>query len=218
MLGKKSRGQVLTDFLLSDEHPVAYIKRRVASDVESFNGFNVVCGDVRLAMGGGPCAWYFGTHHEACDPVPLLPGRVYGLSNAVLDSPWCKVERGKAAFQELAEKGEASNDEILAIMHDQNTLDEDDPRLPSTGVSPRSESAFSSIFVANRGHEFNTLCTCVLSASLPPPAAHAPISVDFSEWTYPSADPATSEFTSASFQVAAPACETKTHVTTSPSS
>lgn len=204
MLGKKSRGQVLTDFLQSSEHPYDYLKR-VAEDVDSFNGFNVLCGDLQLAAGGGPCAWYFGTHHSATEPLPLERGRVYGLSNAVLDEPWHKVELGKQMFTDLAKQETVTEEEILCVMRNQDGLEEEDPRLPDTGVSPRSESAFSSIFVRNRGIDFNTRCTCILSAAPCSEAgAGASFQVSFSEWTYPDAHPERFEHTSTSFTCGVP--------------
>ena len=80
-------------------------------------------------------------------PQPLSPG-VYGLSNAMLDTPWPKVNHRISAFaQALAmDNGQLKNtDQYLKLLAD--THHASDNELPSTGVSREWEKALSPAFI-----------------------------------------------------------------------
>mmetsp|Transcript_17045 Transcript_17045/g.24097 ORF Transcript_17045/g.24097 Transcript_17045/m.24097 type:complete len:160 (-) Transcript_17045:180-659(-) len=94
-----------------------------------------------------------------------MPGRIYGLSNALLDTPWPKVERGKELFEQLlireeqqkvkknsnstADNNNSSlkqfHEKLQTILHD--TIQPPTNILPNTGIGLRSERHLSSIFV-----------------------------------------------------------------------
>jgi len=50
-------------------------------------------------------------------PRTLAPG-IYGLSNALLDSPWSKVIRSKAALKELIRHGKVNETELFRLLDD----------------------------------------------------------------------------------------------------
>jgi uncharacterized protein with NRDE domain len=77
----------------------------------------------------------------------LAPG-VYGLSNAMLDTPWPKVNHRVAAFaQTLAmDQGQLKNaDQYLKLLADNHVAS--DHELPNTGVNRDWEKALSSAFI-----------------------------------------------------------------------
>ena len=77
----------------------------------------------------------------------LSPG-VYGVSNALLDTPWPKVNHRVAAFaQTLAmDSGELKNaDHYLRILAD--THEASPQELPNTGVNKEWEKALSATFI-----------------------------------------------------------------------
>jgi uncharacterized protein with NRDE domain len=93
----RSRGDLTRDFLLGTQSPADYLQA-VAARAHEYLGFNLLLGD-------GESLWYL---HAAPDSRPefdaLQPG-IYGLSNAALDVPWPKVERGRQWMAQLLEDG-----------------------------------------------------------------------------------------------------------------
>jgi uncharacterized protein with NRDE domain len=80
-------------------------------------------------------------------PAPLAAG-VYGLSNAMLDTPWPKVNHRVAAFAQVLamDHGQLkSADQYLKVLAD--THHASDHELPSTGVSKEWEKALSPAFI-----------------------------------------------------------------------
>lgn len=95
--------------------PLEYLRHAVAPVRDAYNGFNLVVGDLKA----GEFA-YVGNRGAAAAASPLTlsstsgveggvgvnsddcgsGGVVYGLSNATLDTPWPKVEVGKARLRE----------------------------------------------------------------------------------------------------------------------
>jgi uncharacterized protein with NRDE domain len=93
-------------------------------------------------------------------PQPLAPG-VHGLSNHLLNSPWPKVERGKAGLLDLLA---APSDQLVpGLFH----LLEDrtppaDHLLPDTGVGREWERTLATAFIRAPG--YGTRCTTVVLA------------------------------------------------------
>jgi uncharacterized protein with NRDE domain len=84
-----SRGALVSDFLIGPARaPLDYLAS-IAPRAAQYNGFNLLVGDwTRREL-----AWF--SNRDPHTPLLLGPG-VYGLSNALLDTPWPKVERKKA--------------------------------------------------------------------------------------------------------------------------
>jgi uncharacterized protein with NRDE domain len=110
---------------------------------------------------------------------PLSPG-IYGLSNALLDTPWPKVKRGKELLEQLlqreqhqtaAHSNNDSNDkgtdnlslqqlheELMIILTDTHRP-ANDSSLPNTGIGLENERFLSSIFIPRgmfMGKEYGT--------------------------------------------------------------
>jgi len=90
---------------------------------------------------------------------------VYGVSNHLLDTPWPKVERTKAAFRRWCGKDGMRDDEgddlepVLALLHD--TERAPDAELPATGVTLERERMLSAPFIV--GADYGTRCSTVLT-------------------------------------------------------
>jgi uncharacterized protein with NRDE domain len=131
-----SRGELVRDYLYGEECPAAYLEQ-IAAKADQYNGFSLIFGD---------------TSHLYCFSnrgclMELSPG-LYGLSNHLLDTPWPKVERGKAALAALLAGSEYPDvKEILGILS--NREKPDDNLLPETGVGLEWERILSSIFIAS---------------------------------------------------------------------
>jgi len=131
-----SRG-LLVPAVLSDESGIAPALERVRSAAARHNGFNL--------LGGTPAgaAWMSNRSPD----VKALGRGTYGLSNALLDSPWPKLVRTKAAFADWLARGEADTEPLFAALaHRALAADAD---LPSTGVALEWERRLSAPFIVS---------------------------------------------------------------------
>ena len=139
-----SRGHLVADFLTGTSSPADYV-RTIADNAAQFNGFNLIAGEL---LGANAALWYFG-HRPGTDgdtvPEALAPG-VYGLSNALLDTPWPKVVRTTVGLTTL-KATEARVPAFLELLSDPTQADDRD--LPSTGVPLAWERTLSAAFIVS---------------------------------------------------------------------
>ena len=136
--GKFSRGDLVGDFLKFDvpvEDYLHEIKRRAAD----FSGFNLLAGEIDAEH------QIVGYYSNREDQVKILAPGVYGLSNHLLDTPWRKVEKGKAAILKLLETSVFEREKFFEILRDKTLADDAD--LPDTGVGFEYERLLSAIFI-----------------------------------------------------------------------
>ncbi len=157
----RSRGDLLREALLANTPPADFFRERAAEGAE-YNGFNILTVDL-----GSPGAnlVYF-TNSDAHAPegrVDVLGPGVYGISNALLDTPWPKVRRAKAGLATLIEREanapERLLDGLLELMGD--TTRAPDAELPDTGVGLEFERLLAPIFIP--GDRYGTRSTTVLA-------------------------------------------------------
>lgn len=101
----RSRGHLVTQFLESELSPRDYI---ATIDEDAYAGFNLIVGAV------GETAYLSNREDGTRD---LGPG-IYGLSNALLDGPWHKVESSKARLAALIDGAEVSGPALMRLMDD----------------------------------------------------------------------------------------------------
>lgn len=109
----RSRGELPLAWLDGDDSAGACLAR-IAARRDDYAGFNLLLGD-RDGL------WYYSNAATGEDPRRLAPG-VYGLSNAVLDTPWPKVELGKARMRELM-SGPVDHRALLGVVQDRELAD-----------------------------------------------------------------------------------------------
>ncbi len=146
----RSRGELVREFLLGDEAPPVYAARR-AAEGRYYGGFNLLAGDLNA-----------GTLHylsnRGSGPKPVPPG-IHGVSNALLDTPWPKVRRLKAAL--ATDQGDPGA--LCALLFDAllDTRPAADAELPHTGIGRDRERFLSPPFIT--GEEYGTrACTVLL--------------------------------------------------------
>lgn len=143
-----SRGLLVSNFLCGDRAPRSYLAE-VASRGALHNGFNLLLSD------RDELAYY---NNRSGEVRTLSPG-LYGISNDRLDTPWPKVESGKAALAAiLARPGAVEPEAILEMLGDRALPP--DRRLPDTGVGLERERLLASIFIASP--DYGTRCSNVL--------------------------------------------------------
>lgn len=143
-----SRGALVARFLAGTDEPEAHLAS-VSANGPRYRGFNLIAGDssslVYISNRGGRTI--------------RIPTGVHGLSNHLLDTPWPKVERGKAGLLSLIQGGgELLAEALLALMADETAPADND--LPDTGVGLVAERMLSPMFIRASG--YGTRSTTVL--------------------------------------------------------
>jgi uncharacterized protein with NRDE domain len=149
----RTRGELSLHYLTGQHKPHTYIQEN-AKRFEQYNGFNLLMADLsdpdnaemhwvsnRLMMGQN-------IRPRKVFPEQALAPGVYGLSNAMLDTPWPKVNHRVAAFaQTLAmDSGQLKNsDHYLRVLAD--THEASPQELPNTGVNKDWERVLSAAFI-----------------------------------------------------------------------
>jgi uncharacterized protein with NRDE domain len=149
----RTRGELSLMYLTNSERPREFIEGN-AKRFQQYNGFNLLMADLsdpenaemhwvsnRMMMGQN-------IRPRKVFPEQALAPGVYGLSNAMLDTPWPKVNHRVAAFaQTLAmDQGQLKNaDQYLKLLADNHVAS--DHELPNTGVNRDWEKALSSAFI-----------------------------------------------------------------------
>ena len=143
----RSRGELVIEFLAGTATPRSFLED-VAARASRYNGFNLFAGDGREL-------WYFSSREARARPVE--PG-VHGLSNHVLDEPWPKVVRGRAAMERaLGDRDPAPR--LFDLLSDPHGAP--DEALPSTGVGLEWERRLAAPLIA--GDDYGTRCSSVLA-------------------------------------------------------
>lgn len=133
--GELSRGDLVADFLRSDDRIEEYLAR-VAPKAQLYSGFNLLAGHA-----GGDI--YYLSNRPG-DMRRLDPG-IYGLSNHLLNTAWPKVTNGLARFEQLVAADSISIEDSFELLPDETLAADAD--LPETGVGIERERLLSSIFI-----------------------------------------------------------------------
>ena len=132
-----SRGLLVSDFLSGTESPKHYLDN-IKTTGHRYNGFNLLLGD-RSGL------FYYS--NKGNNIQKLQPG-FYGLSNHLLDTPWPKIEKGKAALEALLEGGDKIDlEDVFHVLADRSYPPDD--QLPNTGVDRDWERVLSPLFITS---------------------------------------------------------------------
>jgi uncharacterized protein with NRDE domain len=149
----RTRGELTAKYLTQKKTIDEFIVANQKSFMQ-YNGFNLLTADLSDPE-HAKLAWISNRiligdkirHRKTINPVNIQAG-IYGLSNAMLDTPWPKVRSGVAHFaQAIAmDQGKLTHPEHYLKFLNQAALFPD-AELPSTGVSMEWERALSPIFI-----------------------------------------------------------------------
>jgi uncharacterized protein with NRDE domain len=92
----------------------------------------------------------------------FLPPGIHGLSNALLNTPWPKVERLKQAFAGLVKDPVPQPERLFDLLLDRSVAPDD--RLPDTGLDVARERDLSPAFIAMPG--YGTRCSTLLMVDM----------------------------------------------------
>jgi len=148
--GAPSRGALVTRALVETATPLACIGA-IVGDAQAYNGFNLLVGDTTSAAWGS---------NRAPAARALTPG-VHGISNAILDAPWPKVARTKAALDAWCARDADDVDALFAVLADRTRTP--DAELPRTGVSLEWERRLSSPFIVGEEVGYGTRSSTIVT-------------------------------------------------------
>jgi uncharacterized protein with NRDE domain len=135
-----SRGHLVSNFLTGGLSPKSYLEK-LTETAADYAGFNLLVGDAHGL-------WYFSNRRPGIQE--LKPG-VYGLSNHLLDTPWPKLSRARAAFEAiLGNQAEIGINDLIGILTDRKSVP--DKALPQTGIELALERLLATVFVISPGY------------------------------------------------------------------
>jgi uncharacterized protein with NRDE domain len=144
-----SRGRLVRDFLAGTAAPLDYLTG-LAGQVGRWLPYNLLVG----AGGQLDCMGSLDARVQ-----PLAAG-VHGLSNHLIDTPWPKVEQGRARLEGLlAERDQEALEASLFALLGERVIAPDE-HLPDTGVGLARERALSANMIVDP--VYGTRCASVL--------------------------------------------------------
>lgn len=146
----RSRGELVSGFLLSDTNAMTYLSD-VASRGQDYNGFSILVHD------GDTLACF---SNRGGEPEVVPPG-VHGLSNHLLDSPWPKVEQGKLDLLELLVRDALAPEHMLSLLDERGAGA--DSALPRSPLERGHDRQRSTRFIL--GEAYGTRCSTTLLGS-----------------------------------------------------
>lgn len=103
--GHRSRGHLVTGFLESHLTPAAYLD---TIDEDKYAGFNLIVGTMNDIA-------YLSNREQG---TRQLDAGIYGLSNALLDGPWHKVEKSKEKLAVAVADSKVDETQLMRLMND----------------------------------------------------------------------------------------------------
>lgn len=145
----RSRGGIVTD-LLDDSISMEETMKQLSSRQDRYDLYNVIAGTPGRLM--------YQTNQSPGSFREIQSG-THGLSNAMLDTPWPKVQKGIEELSRLADDVCPIDPDVLfEILSDAEPFP--DNRLPDTGVGPDLERSLSPLFIRMTG--YGTRCQTVI--------------------------------------------------------
>jgi uncharacterized protein with NRDE domain len=146
----RSRGLLPLSYLTRQESSTAFSQTLVTSP-HHYRGYNLLYGSLKQLC-------YFSNRQG--NPTELKPG-IYGLSNALLETPWPKLLRGKELLALQLARPEPVIDDLFRILADEKVASDD--QLPQTGISIDLERRLSAICI--RGKDYGTRSSTIVTIS-----------------------------------------------------
>lgn len=132
----KSRGALPLEFLSKPHvHTIDYLQA-LQDSAEDFAPYNLLAGNFKEL--------YYASNRST--GLKKLEDGYHGLSNHLLNTPWPKVEKGKALLRQWLEDKKPAVEDLLGLMENRSKAPEE--HLPDTGIPKEHEKALSSMFIS----------------------------------------------------------------------
>lgn len=149
--GKRSRGELVSNFLIKNQSVNDYSKDLQAT-TDQYQKYNLIFGNTDNL-------YYF---TNVTNELKMLTPGIYGLSNHLLNTNWPKVVKGRNLLHECIEDVEKVDFHCLFQILKDHTISPD-YLLPNTGVSIDLERQLSPLFVQT--HNYGTVSSTILMLS-----------------------------------------------------
>ncbi len=146
----RTRGEIVANYLKNapPEDLDAYLR---ALPIADYAGFNLLIGDRKRL--------FYLSNRDATTPRPVAPG-THGLSNALLDTPWPKLEAVRVGLQNQLSSDQQDPESAMALMQRRQPFADD--QLPDTGVGLATERVLSPPFICTPAYGTrNTTWLCL---------------------------------------------------------
>ncbi len=145
-----SRGALIPRYLTGTAGPREFLTA-LERAADSYAGFNLLLADsATLAYGS----------NRATPFARTLPPGVYGLSNELLDTPWPKLQRVRAGFEDWLRTGSAAAAGLFALLNDRRQAGTAAPATPTGGLPREWQQVLSAPFVLHP--VYGTRCSSVV--------------------------------------------------------
>ncbi len=142
-----SRGELVLNYLKNNDGSSDYLDQ-IESGSTRYHGFNLLLGDANGV---------FHFSNISQQKTEINPG-VHGLSNALMDTPWPKLEQAKSDLANAISDETIDYEQLFSLLkNDQRTPDD---KLPETGIPLEWERAISSVFI--KTENYGTRCSTLL--------------------------------------------------------
>jgi uncharacterized protein with NRDE domain len=142
-----SRGELVINYLTSDNSAIEYLQH-LSSSAQDYNGFNLLLWD---------SGHFYHFSNQSKRMTAIEPG-VHGISNALLDTSWPKLNTANKKMEDLISSEEINKVELFELLMDRSKAE--DENLPVTGIPRDLEKAISPIFI--KTENYGTRCSTVL--------------------------------------------------------
>lgn len=142
-----SRGELVTNYLAKQADLEDYLEG-IQQKSPEYNGFNLLLSD-KESM------YHFS--NETMEYSLIEPG-IHGVSNALLNTPWTKLERAKNELKDATSSTDVDKEALFALLTDGRPAP--DNELPETGLDYKREKMVSSIFI--KSENYGTKCSTLL--------------------------------------------------------
>jgi uncharacterized protein with NRDE domain len=142
-----SRGHLVLNYLSGNDSPQVYTGN-LESSSDAYMGFN-------LLAGNGDQLFHYSNKSDVVTEVK--PG-IHGVSNALLDTAWPKLDTAKKDLEAIISSGDFKIEDLFGMLYNTETAPES--KLPDTGIPKEWENAVSSIFI--KTENYGTRCSTLL--------------------------------------------------------
>lgn len=143
----RSRGDLTRHYLCNTLSADDYLNELLPVQAD-YGLYNLLLGDAR--------GLFYQSNRDG--PVRKITPGIYGLSNALLDTAWPKLEQVRTALRQAIDADSLVPEQLLNIML--NPAQAEPDQLPDTGISPQFEQLLSSAFI--QSENYGTRATTLL--------------------------------------------------------
>ncbi len=142
-----SRGELVLNYLKNGDTSLEYLET-LQQHADRYIGYNILLGDSSGII-----------HFSNYDKSPtVIEAGLHGVSNALLDTPWPKLEMAKSSLKSHISSDAIDKEKLFSFLNDETQAPDD--QLPKTGIPYKWEKAVSSLFI--KTENYGTRCSSIL--------------------------------------------------------